>query len=146
MDAETRALLIGLYKTLTKLTVTLVEQGAIDSNRAVRSFRDFTKSLGDEPHDQAARLWVDQLVETLAADRMSVQHLPDAVNRPSFPLEEMVPGRVKYAAVSPTRTAATVTFSSEFPADLRRPGYPKTGDDLTEPMTAGGHILSTPRC
>lgn len=47
MDVETRALLIGLSRTHTKLTVNLVEEGAIDSNRAVRSFRDFAKSLDE---------------------------------------------------------------------------------------------------
>lgn len=75
MDVETRALLIGLSRTLTKLTVNLVEEGAIDSNRAVRSFRDFAKSLGDEPHDQATRLWVNHLVETLEANPSSAKHL-----------------------------------------------------------------------
>ena len=141
MDAETRALLIGLYKTLTKLTEILVEQEAIDSNRAVRSFQDFTKALGDEPHDHAARLWADHLVERLAADRMAAQHLPGAVNPPSFPLEGTVAGRAKYTAVRPTRTTATVTFNSEVHAGLQRPGSQKTSDDLAEPMTSGGHIL-----
>lgn len=141
MDAETRALLIGLYKTLTKLTVTLVEQGAMDSNRAVRSFQDFAKNLGDEPHDQAARLWVDHLVETLEADRSSAKQPPGAVTRPLLPREGAVSGRAKYARVVPTATAATVTFSAELPARFRWPDHSKTRDDLAEPMTSGGHML-----
>lgn len=116
MDVETRALLIGLSRTLTKLTVNLVEEGAIDSVRAVRNFQDFAKSLGDEPHDQATRLWVNHVVETLEANPSSAKHLPRAFNLSMLPVEETGSGQVMYAPVDPTETPATVSFSSELPS------------------------------
>lgn len=141
MDAETRALLVGLYKTLTKLTVTLVEQGALDSNSAVRGFQEFAKTLGDGPHDQAARLWVDHLVETLEADRSSAEHLPGTANRPSLPRQRTVHGREKYAGVIPTQTSATVTFSSDLPGGLDQEDHSKPRDDLPKPATSDGHMI-----
>lgn len=141
MDAETRALLIGLYKTLTKLTENLVEEGAIDSNRAVRSFRDFAKGLGDEPHDQATRLWVDHLVETLEANSLSAKHLPRAFRPPMLSAEETMSGQASYALVDPTETPAKVTFSPELTANFQRPNYSKPRDDPTEAAAPGGHIF-----
>jgi len=113
MDVETRALLIGLSRTLTRLTENLVEEGAIDSVRAVRNFEDFAKSLGDEPHDQATRLWVDHIVETLEATSSPAEHLPSASNPPKLPVEEIGSGQVTYVPVGPAGTPMTDTFSSE---------------------------------
>ncbi|MBE9555161.1 MAG: hypothetical protein IMF05_16990 [Proteobacteria bacterium] len=141
MDVETRALLIGLSRTLSKLSVNLVEEGAMDSNRAVRSFRDFAKSLGEEPHDQATRLWVNHLVETLEANPSSAKHLPRAINLPMLPVERIGSGQVMYVPVDPAETPATVTFSSEFTARFQRPDYSETRDDLVEAKASGGYIF-----
>jgi len=116
MDVETRALLIGLSRTLTRLTANLVEEGAIDSVRAVRNFEDFAKTLGDEPHDQATRLWVDHIVETLETTPSSAAHLPGASAPPSLTVEESGPGQDTYVPVGSVGTPATVTFSSEPPS------------------------------
>jgi len=114
MDAQTLALFIGLQKTLAKLTVTLVEQGAMDSSDAVSTFRDFANGLGYDPHDRAARLLVDHLVETLEADRSSAKTLPGAVDPPVLPLKRRtVPGRVKCARADPAEAPPRVMLRSK---------------------------------
>ena len=62
------AIVFGLARTLTKLTTFLVEEGVIDSTRAIRSFRGFVETLGEEPEDKISRIWVNHLVEALEAD------------------------------------------------------------------------------
>lgn len=119
MDVETRALLIGLSRTLARLTVNLVEEGAIDSVRAVRDFEDFAKSLGNEPHDQATRLWVDHIVETLKATSPAAVHLPNVSNTPKLSVEETGSGDGRYVPVGPARAPVTVTYSSEPPSMSR---------------------------
>jgi len=114
MDAQTLALFVGLQKTIAKLTVTLVEQGVMDSRHAVRTLRDFANGLGYDPHDRAARLLVDHLVETLEADRSSARHLPTAVDAPVLPLKRRtVPGRVKCARADTAEAPPRVMLRSK---------------------------------
>jgi hypothetical protein len=141
MDLETRALLIGLYKTLSELTESLVEEGAIDSTRVVRSFRDFVKSLGDEPHDQATRLWVDRLVETLEANPSSARHLPASFKPPGLPAGKIAPRHAMYAPASREVAAATVTFSSTLAARFPNQDHAEAPDDGNGPAAPGGHAL-----
>jgi len=141
MDGETRALLIGLSRTLARLTVNLVEEGAIDSVRAVRNFEDFAKSLGNEPHDQATRLWVDHIVETLEATSSPAEHLPSVSNPPKLPVEETGSGHVTYVPVGPARAPVTVTFSSEPPL-MRKFLRTETILRRLRPFPAGHLLLS----
>lgn len=141
MDVETRALLIGLYKTLSELTESLVEEGAIDSTRVVRSFRDFVKTLGDEPHDQATRLWVDRLVETLEAHPSSARRLPASFKPPRLPAVTIAPRHVMHAPANREVVTATVTFSSTLAARFQNQDHAETADDGNGTATTGGHAL-----
>ena len=65
-----RARVVGLAKTLIKITVMLVESGALDREKAIRDLSEFQEGFGDQPTaaDQMTQMWVRQVLEVLAAD------------------------------------------------------------------------------
>ena len=62
------ATFVGLARTLIKITVMLIESGALIRETAIRDLKDFQKTRGDSPSDQMTVMWVGQVLEILAAD------------------------------------------------------------------------------
>ena len=62
------ATFVGLARTLIKITVMLIESGALNRETAIRDLKDFQKTRGDSPSDQMTVMWVGQVLEILAAD------------------------------------------------------------------------------
>ena len=65
----TQAIIIGLARTLIKITAMLVEAGALDRNHAIRSLKDFKQDETNEtPVGQMTELWVEKVIEALESD------------------------------------------------------------------------------
>ena len=70
------AFLIGLARTLTKLVVELTEQGALDRQRTIDGLRNYAAKMGDDPPDDATKMWVNHIADVLAYDPNSPKPPP----------------------------------------------------------------------
>ncbi len=61
-------LMIGLAKTVIRLTVSLVAQGALDREITIRALKSYLETMEDDPVDKATAMWVRQVIEVLEAD------------------------------------------------------------------------------
>jgi len=65
---STEALLLGLCRTMTRITVSLVVQGALDRETTIRGLQTFRDLQEDDPDGQATRFWTQHVIDALAAD------------------------------------------------------------------------------
>jgi hypothetical protein len=69
-------LMSGLCRTLTRLAVTLVQQGAIDRERTILDFEGFLDELDQSDSDETTRLWTSAHSPHPARIPPATFHLP----------------------------------------------------------------------
>ncbi len=61
-------LIIGLGRATVFLLSELLEQNAINRERAIRNFSNYCESQGHEKHEQATKFFLEQMIALMKSD------------------------------------------------------------------------------